>query len=315
MNTKENAQQNLIKTWKSEDLQYRYDEFYFLTDPDEVINMHRADDEDKQLLKKPVTLEQFVDMPFVSSIFFKNGLQFDPPVKAVLYTDNKGSIEVKVRLSSAKDIQFVHHLLYTDCRRRSDTEFRGAELQRFVFHSIVDGLALFSVQVPEPGTYSLEVFVSTLSEKTANHACEFKIVCEKSTSEACPLPKCPDTEWGPRRGEHLFGFKAVTHLDGVVSVDNDLDMKFKLPTKLRFVCKLHKDGVEDSTLEKFVNFTVSDDVLIVKVNPPQAGQYGLEIYAQKEDEAENNSYAYACKYLLNVARQNETTTFVGPWRR
>ena len=277
--------------------------------------MHRADDEEKQLLKKPVTLEQFVDMPFVWSTVFKNGLQLDPPLKAVLHTDNKGSIEVKVRLSSAKDIQFVYHLLYADSRKRSDTEFRGAKLGRFVFHSIVDGLALFSVQVPEPGTYSLEVFIGTLSEKTTRKACDFKIVCEKSTSEACPLPKCHHIEWGPRRGEHLFGFKAVTHLDGVVGVDNDLEMNFKLPTKLCFVCQLHKDGVEDSTLEKFVNFTVSDDVLTVKVNPPQSGQYGLEIYVQKEDEAENNSYAYACKYLLNVARQNETTTFVGPWRR
>ena len=313
MNKKEHAQQNLIQTWKSED--YEYDEYYFLTDPEEFIHQHRASDDEKQLLKTPVTLEQFVDMPLVKSAFFNRGLQFDRPMTAVLHTDNKGNTEVKVRLSSAKDINFLYNLLYADSRKQSDTEFRGAELGRFVFHSIVDGLALFSVQVPEPGTYSLKVFVGTLSEKTMTTACIFKIVCAKSTSEACPLPKCQHTEWGPRRGEHLFGFKALTHLHGVVNVDNDLEMNFKLTTKLRFLYELHKNGVEDSTLEKFVNLSVSNDVLTVKVNPPQSGQYGIEIYAQKEDAAKKNSYAYACKYLLNVARRNETITFIGPWRR
>ncbi|KAI0236646.1 Hillarin, partial [Lamellibrachia satsuma] len=118
LNTKENGQQNL-KTWKPEDLHYKYDEFYFFADPDEFIHMHRADDEEKQLLKKPVTLEQFVEMPFMKPVFFQKGLQFDRPMKAVLYTDNKGSIEVKVRLSSAKDITFLYNLLYADSRKQS----------------------------------------------------------------------------------------------------------------------------------------------------------------------------------------------------
>ena len=315
MTEADNAQTKLIKTEKQEHLHYEYDEYYFLTEPEEFIHQHRASDYEKQLLKTPVTLEQFVEMPVVKSVFFNHGLQFDRPMKAVLHTDNMGNTEVKVRLSFDKNIKFRPVLLYTDSTKRNDTEFRGAKLNRFVFFSIVDGLALFSLQVPEQGTYLLQLFVGTFEKSTMAGACSFKIVCAKSTSEACPLPKCPDSEWGPRRGEHLFGFKALTHLDGVVNVDNDLEMNFKLPTKLRFLYELHKNGVEDSTLEKFVNLSVSDDVLTVKVNQPQSGQYGLEIYAQKEDAAKKNSYAYACKYLLNVARRNETTTFIGPWRR
>ncbi|KAI0239499.1 hypothetical protein LSAT2_009772 [Lamellibrachia satsuma] len=98
------------------DLHYKYDKFSFLTDPDEFVHMHRANDEEKQLLKTPVTL---VDMPFVRSVFFKLGLQFDPPVKTVLNADNKGSTDLKLRLPPAKDIQFEYNLEYADCRKRS----------------------------------------------------------------------------------------------------------------------------------------------------------------------------------------------------
>ena len=48
---------------------YLHNEFYFLTDPDEFIFKLRADDDEKQLLKQPVTLDQFVDMPFTWSPF------------------------------------------------------------------------------------------------------------------------------------------------------------------------------------------------------------------------------------------------------
>ena len=308
---------------EKENLHYAYNEYYFLTDPDEFIHQHRAIDVKKQLLKKPITLEQFVDLPFVKSVFFNHGLQFDRPMTAVLHTDNKGNTEVKVRLSFSKDIEFRPFLLYADSTKRNDTEFCGAKLERFVFHSIVDGLALFSLQVPEPGTYLLELFVGTFDDETVKGACGFKIVCEKSTKEACPLPNCADAEWGPRKGEYLFGFKALTHPDGLIDVDNDLELKFQLPGKLRFLCQLHLDGVEDSMLEQYVD-VMHDDVVTVKVNPPQAGQYRLDIYAQREDVAGNNTLAFACKYLLNVTRRykrktldmsTQRITFVGPWRR
>lgn len=40
-------------------LVYKYQEHYFLTDPDKLINTHFPDEEPWQLLHKPVTLHQF----------------------------------------------------------------------------------------------------------------------------------------------------------------------------------------------------------------------------------------------------------------
>ena len=296
-------------------LQYEYNEYYFLPDPDEFIFQYRAKDDDKQLLKTPVTLDQFEDMPSVKSIFFTHGLQFDGPLMAVLHTDANGITEVNIRLSFAKNIKLSCTLRHAESTRRDETEFRGAKLERFVFHSIVDDLALFRVQVPEPGSYLLELFVSRFDAGTLNGACVFKIVCDASGVAACPLPNCAGTEWGPRRGEHRFGFKALTHVNGIVNVDKDLEMVFTLPTKLGFLYELHKNGVIDSVLENYVNLIVTDDSLTIEVTLPPAGQYGLEIYAQKEDAVDKKKFAYACKYLLNVTSPGGRNTFVGPWLR
>ena len=310
---------------EKEHLQYAYNEYYFLTDPDEFIFQHRANDDDKQLLETPVTLDQFVDMPFVKSIFFNHGLQFNGPMTAVLYTDNNGNTEVKIRLSVAKNIEFRPVLLYANTKRRNETEFRGAKLERFVFHSIVDDLALFSVQVPEPGSYLLELFVGTFDDDTVTDACGFRIVCEKMLSEACPLPESADAEWGPRRGEQRFGFKALTHVDGVVRVDKDLEMKFQLPHELSFELHLNTNGIDDSTtLDQYVDCIHDADVITIRVNPSQAGQYRLDIYARQEYATGESTIAHACKYLLNVTRRYKRRTldlarcrtmYTGPWRR
>ena len=157
-------------------LNYEYNEFYFLTDPDEFIVMHRADDAEKQLLKQPVTLDHFVDMPFVTSGFFDLGLKFDEPTTAVLNTDSRGNVEVKIRLPSAETVTFSHRLQYADSTMRDRTDYDGTDLDQFVSCSIIDGLALFSVQVPEPGSYFLELFACRSEGISSKCAGWFKIV-------------------------------------------------------------------------------------------------------------------------------------------
>ena len=157
-------------------LYYEFDEFYFLTDPDEFIFMGRADDDEKQLLKQPVTLDQFVDTPYMHSRFFDLGLKFDEPTAAVLNTDRTGNVEVKIRLPSGETVTFTHELSYADSTMRDSTEYDGKKLSRFVSRSIIDGRALFSVQVPEPGAYFLELLASRPGASSHRWVCRLKIM-------------------------------------------------------------------------------------------------------------------------------------------
>ena len=260
-------------------------------------------------------------MPFVRSVFFHYGLDFEGDMKSVVNTDNKGGAEVKVHVpyEYAQDIVFHYQIRFADRDRRADTEFRGAKLERFVFHSLVDGVALFSVHVPTPAAYFLEIFANKIDESNRigadpnatmmpfrlKCACKFKIVCDELVGKMHPLPNCASGEWGPSKGRRHFGLMPLTHATGVVNVENDAEVRFKLPRALHFLCKLRMNGIDDTLLERYVAHSVHDNLLTVRVRPPQPGQYGLDIYARPEEAADNHTLAHACKYLLNCTRVDD----------
>lgn len=71
---------------------YEYDDHYFLTDPKEFIYEFFPLQSEWQLLKQPITLKEFEELPFVRSLFFRYGLYFsDTNTKAVMYTDSTGT--------------------------------------------------------------------------------------------------------------------------------------------------------------------------------------------------------------------------------
>ena len=313
---------------KKDKIRYQYDEHYFLTDPDEFIQEFWAQDPEWQLLERPVTLDEFEAMPFVRSVFFHYGLEFVEPMKAVLMTDNRGGAEVKIGVPPelAEDLVFHYQLRFADRDMRDLVEYKKAKLERFVYHTLVDGYALFSIHVPTPASYFLEVFAikiddsnrisddpnATMMPFRLKCACKFKIVCEELSGKMHPLPNCASGEWGPSKGTRHFGLVPESHRGGVTTVDNDVEIRFKLQRPLYFLCKLRLNGAEDHALEKFVAHSVHDGTLTVRVRPPQPGQYGLDIYARPEDATNNQSLAHACKYLLNCTRVANPVDLPGP---
>jgi len=57
----------------------RFDDFYFLTDPEEFIESHFPDEQRWQLLDTPIPLEEFGRRVFKTSAFFTTGLRLIQP--------------------------------------------------------------------------------------------------------------------------------------------------------------------------------------------------------------------------------------------
>lgn len=73
---------------------YEYDDHYFLTDPKEFIYEFYPLQSEWQLLKNPITLEEFEELPFVRSLFFRYQLSFPSDnMKSVMHTDSTGNSE------------------------------------------------------------------------------------------------------------------------------------------------------------------------------------------------------------------------------
>ena len=90
-------------------IRYQYDEHYFLTDPDEFIQEFHASDPQWQLLERPISLEEFIALPFVRSVFFHYGLEFTEQTKSVLTADSKGGAEVKINVPEELGDDIIFH--------------------------------------------------------------------------------------------------------------------------------------------------------------------------------------------------------------
>ena len=278
-----------------------------------------------QLLESPITLEEFQALPFVRSIFFQYGMRFDGHRLAVLDADDKGGCKISIRIleEHENDLVFYYQLRFADKDRLKDLTYRGVHLERFVFQTMVENTVTFSVHVPTPSEYFLEIFANKIDESgrieddnpnvapfKLKCACKFKIVCNSGLSgKMHPLPDCAPGEWGPKKAMRHFGIIPIlsegTAGDGekvgIIMAEDNFSLRLKLPRPLHVMAKLRMNQVEEKTLDPFVQVEEEGGVAKISVMLPQQGQYGLDVYARPKSAAENTSLSHACKYLVNCS--------------
>jgi len=308
-----------------------------LTDPDEFIQEFCPNDEKWQLLEAPITLEEFEALPFVRSVFFHFGMQFDRTMPAVIETNERGGADIRIRIPEQheNDLVFYYQLRFADTERKLEATYRGANLERFVFQTTLDNTAMFSIHVPTQGEYYFEIFANKIDEKNKigatedtispfrlKCACKFKIRCKTLKGKMHPLPDCAAGEWGPKKAQRHFGIVPIfTELSdtssdtgstssndspdnpkaGILNVEDSVSVKFRMPISLQFVAKLKMNNVEQKALDPFVYHTVENNVLTVTATMPQLGQFGLDLYA-KPRSSDAKTLSHACKYLLNAVK-------------
>lgn len=165
---------------KNDSLRYEYDDHYFLTDPREFIYEFFPLAEEWQLLKRPITLREFENLPFVRSLFFRYGLHFaDEGYGAVVFTDDTGAATVQIAMPS--DMQgcliFHYNLKFYD---NEDDSFDSVSLKRFVMQSVIGNIVTFRVHAPCSGAFLLDIFANAVTpqEYLTGEPMKFKSVCK-----------------------------------------------------------------------------------------------------------------------------------------
>ncbi|XP_049963095.1 hillarin [Schistocerca serialis cubense] len=305
---------------KSDSLRYEYDDHYFLTDPREFIYEFFPLQAEWQLLKNPITLQEFEELPFVRSLFFRYGLYFpDTNTKAVMYTDATGAATVRIAMPANMQSSLIFHYNLKFYDSDGDS-FDGVSLKRFVMQSVVGNIVAFRVHAPCSGAFLLDIFANAVTPKEYltgepmkfKSVCKFKIACEELQTVMVPLPDCASGEWGPTKATRLFGLVPITHQDALVFAGRELELQFRMSRPLTdFMATLHKNGVEEKRLAKFVSHLVSDDDIVTfHISFPEEGQYGLDIYtrelggSQMDGTGEKHLLTHCCKYLINSSKRN-----------
>jgi len=327
---------------KSDSLRYEYDDHYFLTDPKEFIYEFFPLQSEWQLLRNPITLEEFEELPFVRSLFFRYQLSFPSDnMKSVMNTDSTGAATIRLEMPSHMQNSLIFHYnlkFYGD-----DTDnYDGISLKRFVMQSVVGNVVAFRVHAPCSGNLLLDIFANAVTPQEYltgepmkfKSVCKFKILCAELQTVMVPLPDCASGEWGPAKATRLFGLVPVSHEEALVFSGRELDITFRMTRPLTdFMATLHKNGLEEKRLSKYVSHSFAPDdknLITLHVTFPEEGQYGMDIYTREVQAAngkasngsnggaytngdspsgssrsssEKHLLTHCCKYLINSTRK------------
>lgn len=115
----------------------------------------------------------------------------------------------------------------------------------------------------------------------------------------------------------LFGLIPVTHQDALVFAGRELELQFRMSRPLTdFMATLHKNGVEEKKLARYVGHNVIGDLVTFNISFPEEGQYGLDIYTRETPSSGHNHsgdisgtgekhlLTHCCKYLINSSKRN-----------
>lgn len=304
---------------KSDSLRYEYDDHYFLTDPKEFIYEFFPLQPEWQLLKEPISLEEFEELPFVRSLFFRYQLAFPTEhMKSVMSTDQTGAATVRLEMPLHMQSALIFHYNLKFYNKDADN-FEGVSLKRFVMQSVVGNTVAFRVHAPCSAHLLLDIFANAVTPQEYltgepmkfKSVCKFKIVCSELQTVMVPLPDCASGEWGPAKATRLFGLIPLTHQDALIFASQSIEIQFQMSRPLTdFMATLHKNGMEEKKLSKYVSHKISGDIVTLTVTFPEEGQYGMDIYTRElNSQVEINSnekhlLTHCCKYLINSSRKN-----------
>jgi len=281
-----------------ENLVYEYDDFYFLTDPEQLIYSHWAHKNEWQLLNTPVSLQDFENLPLVKSYFFKCGMFFISHHNGVVDV-NKGRLALT--LGFCKPTNFTYKITFAET---GEDEYQGQKLKNFALqHQGQNQTTTLVFRAPKAGNYYFTIFGQLLTGELGvknifTASCEYKLIVDVPSSDAAPLPACSDSSWGPGVAVDQLGLVANPP-DGIITTTDGLvQLEFAKTKPANILCKLRKNGMKDEDLEQ----CTQDDGDVVKVTAqlPSQGEYGIEVYGN-DPAKDGDTYTHICQYYVHYA--------------
>lgn len=261
---------------------YAVDEFYFLTDAEDHIYQHFPDNAQWQLLKQPLTLDEFIRLPVVKSPFFNHKLSFSTKRPNCVLQTTSG--RVQLRISAPKLYKF--NCSFQSVKRSVDSE---ALLERCYTRTVNNDLVVTAV-LPATGYYYLDVYVSRhWSGSVTHNACSFLVKCAETYSGAATLtfPQ-EETTYGATPAMRHHGISPMSHVDSYISCAGELQVKFGINSDAKLGHNLFLwNGPEKRYIDytKYACLTYRGETdAAFSVQFPKQGLYVLRCLTGEADE-------------------------------
>ncbi len=287
---------------QEEERPFLINEFFFLTDPDELIFSHWAEMTEWQLLKNPLTIETFQSKAYLKSHFFNYKLELmNLNLEKCVLRAEGGERKVGMKCPSHNSLKFKYSLQKRKERRYDP----NTKMNRHVLYQRKGDTVTYFVTSPSNGYYCLNIYASDKESQNVNHVCSYLIYCDVPKKDLRPLPDAPEDGWGLTQDGAQMGITLKSHQN--VSVDvmhGNLELQFALQKRLNVLHKLFHSNIDPLTLQTNVLIRLENMTLIVEVRLPRRGLYALKLFAN--DINKIGELPNVCNYVLNCTSDSST---------
>ena len=268
----------------------RFEEFYFLTPPEDLVWTHLPEDPAWQLLDAPISKEEFEGLVYAKPAFFKNDMRIKSPIKGTIDADEGAS----VTLSVPEDVSVIAELLDEEGRKLPS---RFAQVRRSL-----DDL-LVKAACPGPGNRTLRIYSKrgeSGDREVYDWTLDYRIETGPKAQVQTGFPIVWDAFWD-------IGLDAKSHPEGLIEAGSELNVTFSATEDVLLLARLLDDEgrelPEDRTIAQR-----EDDEYAVRASFPKPGNYTLRIYAKRAGEP-GGEYNSAIEYSVVAEAGIEGMTY------
>ncbi|KAM4625252.1 kyphoscoliosis peptidase [Polymixia lowei] len=285
----------------------KFDDFYFLTDPEDFIDSHFPDEEKWQLLDNPVPLEEFERRVFKTSAFYTMGLRLIQPQHFYIVTDDG---EASVSIGFPRPITFTYEIT-----QHQDLLHSGASEQKESSNSS-SGLLTVShrsmklqLLPPASGTYDVKVFARPeMATTSLSWVCSFTVECPTPRAME-EIPENPFLSWGLQPVAGSLGVVGSSQGSEAAELEAGVfELALKTSRPLMVLCELVHPGLEAAVAKRCLATQIQSDLLTCHVLCPLRGFYRLSVFVRDYKKPEVK-FQNAGNFLLhckgNVVSPNE----------
>ncbi|XP_068130771.1 kyphoscoliosis peptidase-like isoform X2 [Hyperolius riggenbachi] len=272
-----------------------YDDFFFLTDPEDFINTHWPDDPSWQLLALTVTFEDFEQRIFKTSEFFKLHL-FTISPNTFHLTAEGGEVEVTLGCLSQTEFSYKIFKLLNSNRSLVDKTFGILTMYESSMH-----LRFFP---PSVGLFELMIFAKPSDAQVPyKWVCSYHINCLQP-KHPLGLPDNPFHFWGLHPKSKELGLTSCSNpmKDIIVAENGALNFTFETSRALLAMFQLIHPELSEPLGKKCLVSQMEESQLGCHLLLPFWGYYRLSLFVkdQEKDHFQNVSNLFInCKSPIN----------------
>ncbi|GAA6093621.1 kyphoscoliosis peptidase-like [Tachysurus ichikawai] len=267
----------------------RYNEFYFLTNPEDFITSHWPDEEEWQLLDIPIKLEEFEKSVLKTSEFYKLGLTLIYPKQYLLITED-GEAFISMRFSQPVDFTY-------EISQKHNGEHKELSTSMGLLTVTQNSMKLQLMPVTS-GTFEIMLFARPghTSEKYA-WVCSFLLECsEPKASEN--RPENPYLYWGMTQDAEDLGLKPCSGSEAILIKSGSYELVLHTSRPLMMLCEISHKDLDDALAKRCVVTQIEADKLTCSVLCPYTGFYRLSIFV-KDYKSDWNRFQNVGNFLLH----------------